>query len=215
MSTARPAQTRTRTPSQRPAEPDPARPPPASASSSSRLLRRDQGGLAERRGALSEPAASSLAQSRGRRLYRRVVLEAEIDIDGAPCRLIDLSVGGFAVADAAPDLLSETVVPVRLRMVLDGIELGTTARAHIVYAHDARAAGRFIELTGSQTAVLRYLVTWREETLGRAGATALLDQITGRTDRTRPVQLPRYAAGPQRRPRANWWSRWLNRHLGR
>lgn len=174
-----------------------------------RLPERDSGGLQARRGAAIEPP-SSLAQARGRRLYRRVVLEAEIEIDGLPCRLIDLSVGGFAVADAPPDLASESVAPVRLRMVLDGIEIGTTARAHIVYAGEARAAGRFIELTGTQTAVLRYLVTWHEETLGRAGATTLLDQITRRTERASPPQLPHYAARPRRRPRSSWWSRWLN-----
>ena len=37
---------------------------------------------------------------RNRRLYRRVSIEADLEIDGAPAKLLDLSMGGFAAANA-------------------------------------------------------------------------------------------------------------------
>ena len=153
------------------------------------------------------PVPASSPEGRGRRLYRRVVLEAEIEIDGVPCRLLDLSVGGFGVADVPAHLASETVAPVRLRIAIDGIELGATMRANIVYSDEARAAGRFVELTPSQTALLRYLVTWNEESLGRAGTTALLDAITRRPERARIPDQGRRIAPPAQR--AGWWARWF------
>ncbi|MBV8888084.1 MAG: hypothetical protein JO305_00265 [Alphaproteobacteria bacterium] len=170
-------------------------------------------GLAHRGGAIAEPAASgppasTLPETRGRRLYRRVVLEAEIEVDGLPCRLIDLSVGGFAVGETSAELVSETEVPVALRIALDGLEIGARLRAHLVYSGESRAAGRFVDLNASQTALLRYLVTWRDDHLGRAGTTALLDTITRRPDRALPgpASSPRRAAAP---PRKGWFARWF------
>src|SRR5205085_4200651 len=59
--------------------------------------------------ALPEPPGRSVQTNR--RLHRRVTLAAEIDIDGVPSRLVDISMGGFAAADTPP-LASGTVLPV-------------------------------------------------------------------------------------------------------
>jgi len=132
--------------------------------------------------ALASAAASDRigrqSLSRNRRLYRRVRLGAEIEIDGTPCNLIDVSIGGFAATGIA-NLAANTIVPVSLRLTIDGIEVGTRLNARIIYAHRERSSGRFIELTPSQTAFLRYIVTWRGESVGMVGTTTLLDAITG------------------------------------
>jgi len=116
--------------------------------------------------------------SRNRRLHRRVRLGAEIEIDGVPCTLIDVSIGGFAVTGIV-NLIANKIVPVTLRLTIDGIEVGTRVNARIIYAHRERSSGRFIDLTPSQTAFLRYIVTWRGESVGMVGTTTLLDAITG------------------------------------
>jgi hypothetical protein len=164
-----------------------------------------------------EPAPAALAPSptpdmgrggqglsRNRRLHRRARLAADLEIDGVRCGLIDLSVGGFAAA-GAPPFPPNTVVPVALRLTIDGIEVGTQLGARIIYASEARAGGRFIDLTASQTAFLRYVVTWRGESVGPVGATTLLDAISGGLDR---AQLDPAAVDdelPAEAPRERWW----------
>jgi hypothetical protein len=140
-----------------------------------------------------------------RRLHRRVSLAAEIEIDGTPSRLIDLSMGGFAAADTPP-LASESVLPVTLRMTIDGIEISTRLSARIIYVQLSRVGGRFMDLTASQTAFLRYIVTWRGQSVGAIGTTTLLDAIT-RPDRGRGFD----AADGERPQRQRWWSRWFSR----
>lgn len=154
------------------------------------------------------PETRPLAQNR--RLYRRVMLTAELEVDGAPCRLVDLSIGGFAAA-GTPRLAPNATVPVTLRLTIDGINIGTQFSARIVYSNDARSAGRFVDLTGAQTAFLRYIVTWRGEAIGAAGTTTLLDAITRQPERTLP---PHPSTPPQK---TGWWSRWFGRipFLGR
>jgi len=145
------------------------------------------------------------AMPRNRRLYRRVKLAAEIDIDGVPSTLIDLSIGGFAVSDA-PAMAANTVVPIALRMTIDGIDVGVQLSARIIYATETRTSGRFVELTASQTAFLRYLVTWRGESVGVVGTTTLLDAITGGPDRAFTSAAPDHLGEP---PRERWWSGWI------
>jgi hypothetical protein len=127
------------------------------------------------------PPPSAVPETRpltqNRRLYRRVKLAADLEIAGKPCRLIDLSIGGFAAA-GADRLDPGALVPVTLRMTIDGINIGTQFSARMVYGNGARAAGRFVDLTGAQTAFLRYIVTWRGEAIGAVGTTTLLDAIT-------------------------------------
>lgn len=136
--------------------------------------------------------------SHNRRLYRRVRLGAEIEIDGVPCGLIDVSIGGFAATRVA-DLAANKIVPVMLRMSIDGIEVATRLNARIVYAHGERLSGRFIDLTPSQTAFLRYIVTWRGESVGMIGTTTLLDAITGAADHG-------HVAKPPNGSRERWWA---------
>jgi hypothetical protein len=140
-----------------------------------------------------------------RRLHRRASLAAEIEIDGKSSRLVDLSIGGFAAADTPP-LVSESVLPVTLRMTIDGIEISTRLSARIVYVQLSRVGGRFIDLTASQTAFLRYIVTWRGQSVGAIGTTTLLDAIT-RPDRGRSFD----ATDSERPQRQRWWSRWFGR----
>lgn len=166
--------------------------PPAPASAAAQTL------PAERR-----PTAPA---GQNRRLYRRVALQAEIEIDRASCRLVDLSMGGFAAA-GVPPLSTEGIVPVTLRMTIDGIEIGTKMAARIVYSRNARIGGRFVELTPSQTAFLRYVVTWRGESVGAVGTTTLLDAITRRPERA--------LIGDARPRRQGLISRWIGRLLGR
>jgi hypothetical protein len=136
--------------------------------------------------------------SRNRRLYRRVRLGAEIEVNGSPCTLVDLSIGGFA-ATGIPNLAANTIVPANLRLTIDGIEVGTRLNARIIYSHRERTSGRFIDPTASQTAFLRYIVTWRGESVGTVGTTTLLDVITGG-----PGQG--FAAKPSNGSKERWWA---------
>ncbi len=136
--------------------------------------------------------------SRNRRLYRRVRLGAEIEVDGTPCTLIDISIGGFAATGIA-NLGANSIVPVALRLTIDGIEVGTRLNARIIYAHSERSSGRFIDVTASQTAFLRYIVTWRGESVGTVGTTTLLDAISGGPDHGFPAKS---ANGTKER----WWA---------
>jgi hypothetical protein len=136
-----------------------------------------------------------------RRLYRRVRLGAEIEIDGQPCTLIDVSIGGFGATDV-PDIRPNTVVPVTLRLSIDGIEVGTRLGARIIYVTRGRSSGKFIDPSASQTAFLRYIVTWRGESVGTVGTTTLLDAITGGPDHSFPPRPPDALDGPKER----WWT---------
>jgi hypothetical protein len=165
-----------------------------------------------------EPAITALAPSaapaversgrqgfaRNRRLHRRVKLAADIDIDGVSCGLVDLSIGGFA-ASGAPPVAPNTVVPINLRLTIDGIDVGTQLGARIIYATEARAGGRFVELSPSQSAFLRYVVTWRGESVGPVGATTLLDAITGGIDRAAAEPAPAIDEPTDPAPRERWW----------
>jgi len=156
------------------------------------------------------PRTDNRPTMRNRRLYRRVGFDAALEIDGAAAKLLDLSMGGFAASNS-PDLEDRTVVPVSLRLSIDGVDIGTRMRARIVYGDGARCGGRFIDLTPSQTAFLRYLVTWRNQPVGALGTTTLLDAITRTPARVPPADfLP--LEPPERR--APWWSRWFGRLLG-
>lgn len=155
--------------------------------------------------AATGPAAHGAGReplSRNRRLYRRVPLPAEFEIGGVKCRLIDLSIGGFAAAGLT-GFAGGTVVPAVVRLTIDGIEVGTQLQARIVYVHQHRSSGRFVDLTPSQVAFLRYIVTWRGESIGAVGTTTLLDAITGGPDRAFPLDsLDRSQAAPRER----WWA---------
>ncbi|MGH7095757.1 MAG: hypothetical protein ACREFB_19780 [Stellaceae bacterium] len=154
------------------------------------------------------PVPETRPLTQNRRLYRRVMLAAELTVNGAPCRLVDLSIGGFAAA-GAPALTANAMVPVTLRMNIDGIDIGTQFSARIIYASEARAAGRFIDLTAAQTAFLRYIVTWRGEAIGAIGTTNLLNAITRWPQRAlQPHPSTPPAAAPER---PGWWSRWFGR----
>ncbi len=126
--------------------------------------------------------AAHPSMSRNRRAYRRARVPAEIEIGGIPCTLIDVSIGGFA-ASGVPPIEPNTMVSVTIRLVIDGIEVGTQLSARIVYVTHGRSAGRFIDLSPSQMAFLRYIVTWRGESVGAVGTAALLDAIAGAADR--------------------------------
>jgi hypothetical protein len=145
--------------------------------------------------------------SRNRRAYRRSRLPAEIEIDDVPCTLIDVSIGGFA-ATGVPQIEPNALVSVTIRLVIDGIEVATQLSARIVYVTPARSAGRFIDLSPSQMAFLRYIVTWRGESVGAVGTTTLLDAISGGGN-------PRFAAGSGRRPDAEAKSRWWAGLIGK
>jgi hypothetical protein len=146
---------------------------------------------------------------RNRRLHRRVKLPAEIEIAGVPCGLVDVSIGGFA-ATGVPQIAPNTVVPVSLRLSIDGIDVGTQLNARIIYATQARASGRFVELSASQTAFLRYIVTWRGESVGVVGTTTLLDAIAGGSERgLSPAAADRIDAPARER----WWSGMMGRKV--
>jgi len=70
------------------------------------------------------------------------------------------------------------VVPVTLRMTIDGIDIAPGSPARVVYGNGSRAPAALSELTAAQTAFLRYIVTWRGEAIGAVGTTTLLDAIT-------------------------------------
>jgi hypothetical protein len=186
---------------------------PAAPSPAARAPARERPALA--------PAATSVARTlrtaavpetrpltQNRRLYRRVKLTAELEIAGKPCRLVDLSIGGFAAAGT--DKLDQgALVPVTLRMTIDGINIGTQFSARMVYGNGARAAGRFVDLTGAQTAFLRYIVTWRGEAIGAVGTTTLLDAITRWPERAfQPHPSTIKQPAPER---PGFWSRLIGR----
>ena len=138
---------------------------------------------------------------RNRRVYRRALLPAEIEINGVPCTLIDVSIGGFA-ATGVPQLEPNTQVPVMIRLVIDGIEVGALLKARIIYVTQGRSAGRFVDLNPSQMAFLRYMVTWRGESVGAVGTTTLLDAIAGGPERG-------FAPGGTRseyESKSRWWA---------
>jgi hypothetical protein len=163
-------------------------------------------GVARTLRTVAVPETRPLTQNR--RLYRRVRLTAELEIAGRPCRLVDLSIGGFAAAGT--DKLDQgALVPVTLRMTIDGIDIGTQFSARMVYGNGARAAGRFVELTGAQTAFLRYIVTWRGEAIGAVGTTTLLDAITRWPERA--FQPHPSTVKPPEPERPGFWSRLIGR----
>jgi hypothetical protein len=146
---------------------------------------------------------------RNRRLHRRVRLPAQIEIDGVRCSLIDVSVGGFAVT-GFPAAAVNTVVPVALHLTIDGIEVGTQLSARIIYANAVRSSGRFVDASASQTAFLRYLVTWRGESVGAVGATTLLDAISGGHERAGADKSPDRVEDA---PKERWWAGLMGRKV--
>jgi len=151
--------------------------------------------------------------ARNRRLYRRVGIEAELEIDGIRAQLVDLSMDGFA-GTAKWQYQSQAIVPVAIRMSIDGVDIGTELRARILYASELRTGGRFVDPTPSQMALLRYLVTWRGKTAGALGTANLLEAIAGMPERSPapPASAPLLEL-PGRRP--PWWQRLIGRFLGR
>jgi hypothetical protein len=146
---------------------------------------------------------------RNRRLHRRVRLPAEMEIDGVPCTMIDVSIGGFA-ATGVPAFEANSIVPVTIRLTIDGIEVGTQLNARIIYVTQGRSSGRFIELTPAQAAFLRYIVTWRGESIGAVGTTTLLDAISGGLERDlSPGSADRFGSAP----RSRWWAGMIGRKV--
>jgi hypothetical protein len=143
---------------------------------------------------------------RNRRLYRRAKLPAEIEIDGVPCTLIDVSIGGFA-ATGVPQLEPNALVPVMIRLTIDGIEVGTLLNARIIYVTQGRSSGRFVDLSPSQMAFLRYIVTWRGESVG---TTTLLDAISTGTERG---FNPGAGAPPDMDAKSRWWAGLIGRKV--
>lgn len=143
------------------------------------------------------------ALPRNRRLHRRATLPADIEIDGVPCTLIDVSIGGFAATGVPAQLQPNALVPVMIRLMIDGIEVGTQLKARIVYVTQSRSSGRFVELTPSQMAFLRYIVTWRGESVGAVGTTTLLDAIASGGDRGFP---PGATGRSEFEPKSRWWA---------
>jgi len=161
------------------------------------------------RQAAAEPRGL-VAGQRNRRLFRRVALAAEIEVNGVAAKLLDLSMGGFA-ATGIPPLVAQTVLPITIRMTIDGIDIGTKMSARVVYTQLNRIGGRFVDLTASQTAFLRYVVTWRGQSVGAIGTTTLLDAITRWPEqRLLPGEVDPHAPKPR-----GFLSRWIARLLGR
>lgn len=149
------------------------------------------------------------AMPRNRRAYRRARVPAEIEIGGVPCTLIDVSIGGFA-ASGVPPIEPNTMMPVTIRLLIDGIEVGTQLSARIAYVAHGRSAGRFIDLSPSQMAFLRYIVTWRGESIGAVGTTTLLDAIAGGAERGFAS-----GAGDRFEPegKSHWWAGLIGKKL--
>jgi hypothetical protein len=146
---------------------------------------------------------------RNRRVYRRATLPAEIEIDGVPCSLIDVSIGGFA-ATGVPLLEPNALVPIMIRLTINGIEVGTLLKARIVYVTQGRSSGRFVELTPSQMAFLRYIVTWRGESVGAVGTTTLLDAISAGAGRG---FNPAAAGLSDPDAKSRWWAGLIGRKV--
>jgi hypothetical protein len=160
------------------------------------------------------PPPAERSSMLNKRLFRRVVIDAGLEIDGSEAKLIDLSMGGFAAANAN-QLLSNTIVPVVVRLAVDGVDISARMRARIIYTNVMRSGGRFVGLTASQTAFLRFVVTWRGAPLGALGTTTLLGAIVRPADRERPAARPAFREPEPPPPRQTpWWSRWLGRLLG-
>jgi len=151
------------------------------------------------------PTRDDRPTMRNRRLYRRVSIDADFEIDGAPAKLLDLSMGGFAAANA-PALAPNVVVPVTVRLAIDGVDIGSRMRARMVYVEAPRSGGRFIDLTPGQTAFLRYIVTWRGQSAGALGAATLLEAI-GRTPERFPAATPALEPPGRAERRTPWWTR--------
>jgi hypothetical protein len=137
---------------------------------------------------------------RNRRAYRRARVPAEIEIGG-----------GFA-ASGVPPIEPNALMPVTIRLVIDGIEVGTQLSARIVYVTHGRSAGRFIDLSPSQMAFLRYLVTWRGESVGAVGTTTLLDAIAGGAERGFASTAGEYS-GPE--TKSHWWAGLIGKKVNR
>ena len=152
------------------------------------------------------PARDDRPTMRNRRLYRRVGIDAEFEIDGVPAKLLDLSMGGFGAANA-PAVAPNAVVPVTVRLATDGVEISTRMRARMVYVETPRTGGRFIDLTGGQTAFLRYVVTWRGQPLGALGTATLLEAISRTPERFHPAERPSLEPPGRAERRTRWWSR--------
>lgn len=151
---------------------------------------------------LAPPPADRTADRtalRNRRLYRRVKLDAGFEMDGTAAQLLDISMGGFAAANA-PQLQPDATVATALRLSVDGVEISTRMRARMIYCDTPRSGGRFIDLTASQTALLRYLVTWRGQSVGAIGTTTLLDAITRWPEQGLPSAPALPPVEPERRP---------------
>jgi hypothetical protein len=102
-------------------------------------------------------------------------------------------------------------LPITIRMTIDGIDIGTKMSARVVYTQLNRIGGRFVDLTASQTAFLRYVVTWRGQSVGAIGTTTLLDAITRWPEqRLLPGEVDPNAPKPR-----GFLSRWIARLLGR
>ncbi len=162
-------------------------------------------------------AAGERTTMRNRRLYRRVAIDAEFEINGTPVQLLDISMGGFA-ATRAPSLASGATVSATLRLAIDGVDVSARMRARMIYCDDphantVRSGGRFIELTASQTALLRYIVTWQGQSTGTLGTTTLLDAITRWPEQGLPAAPSLPPPEADRRP--SWWSRALGWFRGR
>lgn len=140
--------------------------------------------------------------SSNRRAHRRARLPAEIEIGDVPCTLIDVSIGGFA-AGGVPPIEPNTLMPVTIRLLIDGIEVGTQLSARIVYVTQGRSSGRFIDLSPSQMAFLRYIVTWRGESVGAVGTTTLLDAIAGSAERG---FVPGSVGRSDAHAKSHWWA---------
>jgi hypothetical protein len=114
--------------------------------------------------------------------------------------------GGFAAAKA-PTLAPGMNVPVKLQLSIDGVDISSAMRASMVYCAEPRSGGRFIDLTASQTALLRYIVTWRGQAVGALGTANLLEAITRWPEQAAP-SAPALPPLPSER-RQSWWSRAL------
>lgn len=94
------------------------------------------------------------------RHHMRVDLNALVTIDGQPCELNDLSLGGIGLASISPDLGRQGAGLAALVLPCQGFELKLSIRVAPVWRQDgkARAGYRFLELTRAQTETLRFVV---------------------------------------------------------
>ena len=188
-------------PAELPAARAPARDRPVMAPAAANIARTPRGAVAP----AAVPETRPLTQNR--RLYRRVMLGAEFEVDGAACRLIDLSIGGFAAAGRAEACH-------RRGGAGDPANVDRRDR----YRHPLFGPHRLRQRRPrrrplcrpdrGQTAFLRYIVTWRGEAIGAVGTTTLLDAIT------------RWPSAPSSRTRARCprppaEEGWVSRLLGR